>query len=135
MYLAMVLGKKAASAEFFCLWCVCPKTAINSETVYPALLSYNEANEGSKDKSLFDFLKPHMVIVDLLHLLLRVSDQVCCAFNDHNKFIVCFICSSKRVFLRTSNDTMPRLEIAPHAKHHVVSYVRILVTKTYTVAL
>jgi hypothetical protein len=75
---ATVLGKKAASAKHFCLWCVADKDIVGTAMDTTPISSYHVDHEGMKNKPLFHRILPSMVMIDLLHLLLRIGEQVCC---------------------------------------------------------
>jgi len=85
-YLAICLGLEAANAEYFCIWCKCPKGErhITSKSWENELRTIKEIQtlakkiKGSKygciRQPLFPSIPVDHVIPDILHLFLRISD-------------------------------------------------------------
>lgn len=75
--IALVLGKKAASADECCLLCSSSKaTRQDMKAVHASLESYAPTDKGMKGESLLTIITPRNVILDRLHWILRVTDQV-----------------------------------------------------------
>jgi len=85
-YLAICLGLEAANAEYFCIWCKCPKGErhITSKSWENELRTIEEIQMLAKKKKgskygcirqpLFPSIPVDHVIPDILHLFLRISD-------------------------------------------------------------
>ena len=85
-FLAMVCGIDAATSTYSCIWCKCPNTERwNTDTTWPARtiaeISRNSAKAKSNKsrfncshKPLFPFIPLDHVIIDTLHLFLRIAD-------------------------------------------------------------
>jgi len=92
-FLALVCGLDNASSNFSCIWCKCPKSkrsdmtlqwSINDsaegarsveEISHKAKLSSNSKNRfNCSNKPIFSFIPMERVVIDHLHLFLRISD-------------------------------------------------------------
>ena len=89
-FLAMVCGIDAANCEHACIWCKCPKserwnmsqewsitdTAKGARTIeeITRFASMKQHKFNCSHKPLFSFIPIHRVIIDTLHLFLRISD-------------------------------------------------------------
>ena len=89
-FLAMVCGIDAANCEHSCVWCKCPRlqrcdmsqewsisdTTKGARTVeeIARFASMKQQKLNCSQKPLFSFIPIHRVIIDTLHLFLRISD-------------------------------------------------------------
>ena len=89
-FLAMVCGIDAANCEHACVWCKCPRlqrwdmsqewsisdTTKGARTVeeIARFASMKQQKFNYSQKPLFSFIPIHRVIIDTLHLFLRISD-------------------------------------------------------------
>jgi hypothetical protein len=88
-FLAIVLGIKAANSCHPCPWCNFDKSIpcnlnhkwsfSRTHEIAERILAQGEF-EGYKKKAIFDFIKFDDCIIDMLHLLLRITDQLFEAF-------------------------------------------------------
>jgi len=91
-FLAIVCGLEAANAEYACIWCKCPKGKRDDMTMEWSLTDVSKGArtiEEIAEKStlgkqryncrhlpLFRFIPIERVIIDTLHLFLRISDNL-----------------------------------------------------------
>ena len=92
-FLAMVCGLESATCEYACIWCKCPKRQRFDMTmcwsitdVAKGARTINEIQQKSKlskasklrynccRQPIFPFIPMHRVVIDSLHLFLRISD-------------------------------------------------------------
>ena len=87
-FLATVYGINPAHSDYPCLWCTCNlRNALDINAVWPISRTHQEAivnvNLKSKDERkgyvrlpLVDFIEFDCVLIDTLHLLLRITDKL-----------------------------------------------------------
>jgi len=80
-YLAICLGLQAANAEYFCIWCKCPKgerhiTSKSWENELKKFKNKKGSKYGCIRQPLFPSIPVDHVIPDILHLFL-IKDQWC----------------------------------------------------------
>jgi hypothetical protein len=80
---ALALGANAIQSEFFCLWCDISKDEIGNVNAFATNRVDWKAFEKQK---LLDLFLPPDVILDLLHIMLRVTDNVSLAHMIRNFF-------------------------------------------------
>ena len=86
-FLACVCGIGAANSDFACIWCTCPKSkrgdlskwsmfdvALGGRTVDLITKWSGRKLFSCKHPPLFDFIPMDRVVIDALHLFLRISD-------------------------------------------------------------
>ena len=86
-FLACVCGIGAANSDFACIWCTCPKSkrgdlskwsmfdmALGGRTVDLITKWSGRKLFSCKHPPLFDFIPMDRVVIDTLHLFLRISD-------------------------------------------------------------
>ena len=81
--LALLLGLNAANSSHACIWCHCNlKERVNLDKEWPISRSQSIAHiqslakkDGYKYDPIFDFLEFDEVVIDMLHLLLRITDK------------------------------------------------------------
>ena len=80
-FLAICLGIKAASAQYFCPWCDCSKNDIDTttKTINKSMdnikVNYNQIN-GHIKEPLFHMIPLQNWVCDELHILLRITDRL-----------------------------------------------------------
>ena len=99
--IALLMGINAANSKQACLWCKCDlKKAVNLDEKWPFSRSQDEANlkfqsnlDGYKYEPIIKFIDFNNVIIDMLHLLLRITDQL-------------FICLLEKLIRYDLNDSI-----------------------------
>ena len=82
--LALLLGINAANAKFSCCWCHCNlKETVDLSAEWPisrsqalANIQYLANSNGYKYEHLINFIDFDNVVIDMLHLLLRITDRL-----------------------------------------------------------
>ena len=77
-FLALVLGINAANSYYPCIFCDSHKNTFKN-TIHSNCRKFDSVeigNLGFKNEPIIDFIKPENVIVDILHLFLRISDKL-----------------------------------------------------------
>jgi hypothetical protein len=83
-HLAIMFGLKAASSSHPCIWCTCEiKKCLDTSTEWPICrthieseIFYPKEELGYKFKPLINFVEFDCIVIDTLHLFLRVTDKL-----------------------------------------------------------
>ena len=93
--MAIIMGIVAANGKYACLWChINLKETVVVENVYPIVRTQAEAIKNSSTKTLgyfnkpiFKFIEFEDVVIDMLHLHLRITDKL---FDCLMEVMTCF---------------------------------------------
>ena len=81
-FLAMIYGIESATSTYSCIWCKCPKSKRWDMSQKWSLLSSEKSHLPKSNKNkfncvhepLFPFIPLQCVVIDTLHMFLRISD-------------------------------------------------------------